>query len=115
MEPQVVPTLDEIHAVYEQGEAAVIALVESQTKQIQVLAARVQALEDQLAKNRQNSSKPPASDGLNKPNPKSLRQRSGKPSGGQKGHTRSRLEPVMNFQNLYFSRVRIAHGSQKTQ
>ena len=94
MEPQVVPTLDEIHAVYAQGEAAVIVLVEAQTKQIQVLAARVQSLEDQIAKNSQNSSKPPSSDGLNKPHPKSLRQRSGKPSGGQKGHTGRRLEPV---------------------
>src|SRR5258708_20100776 len=94
MEPQAVPTSDEIHAVYAQGEAAVFALVEAQAKQIQVLGARVQALEDQLAKNSQNSSKPPSSDGLNKPSPKSLRQRSGKPSGGQKGPTGSRLEPA---------------------
>jgi len=94
MEPRVVPTPDEIRAVYAQGETAVIALVEDQTKQIHLLAARVQALEDQLAKNSQNSSKPPSSDGLNKPHPKSLRQRSGKPSGGQKGHTGNRLEPV---------------------
>src|SRR5258708_35887122 len=94
MEPQAVPTSDEIHAVYAQGEAAVFALVEAQAKQIQVLGARVQALEDHLAKNSQNSSKPPSSDGLNKPSPKSLRQRSGKPSGGQKGYTGNRLEPV---------------------
>ena len=72
MEPRVVPTPDEIRAVYTQGVAAVIVLVEEQTKQIQVLAARVQALEDQLAK---NSSKPPS-------------------SGGQKGPTGNRLEPV---------------------
>src|SRR5258708_23595650 len=94
MEPQAVPTSDEIHAVYAQGEAAVFALVEAQAKQIQVLGARVQALEDQLAKNSQNSSKPPSSDGLNKPSPKSLRQRSGKPSGGPKGHTVRRLVPL---------------------
>lgn len=49
MEPQIVPSPDEIHAVYAQGEVAVIALVEAQTKQIQVLAARVQALENQIA------------------------------------------------------------------
>src|SRR5260370_42622020 len=93
MEPQVVPTSDEIHAVYAQGEAAVFALVEAQAKQIQVLEARIQALEDQLAKNSQNSSKPPSSDGLNKPAPKSRRETSGKPSGGQKGHVGHRLYP----------------------
>ena len=87
MEPRVVPTPDEIRGVYGQGVTAVLAMVEEQTKRIQVLAARVQALEDQLAK---NSSKPPSSDGLNKPQPKSLRQ----PSGGQKGPTGNRLEPV---------------------
>src|SRR5450432_3494249 len=92
MEPNVGPTPDEIRAVYTQGVTAVIALVEEQTKQIQVLTARVQALEDQLAKNSQNSSKRSSSDGLNKPYPKSLRQQSGKLSGGQTGHTGSRLD-----------------------
>jgi transposase len=58
------------------------------------LEARIQALEDQVARNSHNSSKPPSSDGLRKPAPKSRRQASGKPSGGQQGHIGYRLEPV---------------------
>ena len=50
------------------------------------LGIRIQELEARLGKNSQNSSKPPSSDGLNKPAPKSLRERTGRPSGGQNGH-----------------------------
>ena len=90
------PTREDIHVAFQQGEEAVIALVETQAKIIGDLEARLQALEDQIAKNSQNSSKPPSSDGLKKPAPKSRRERSGKPSGGQKGHVGYRLEPVDN-------------------
>jgi len=78
---------DEIRQIYRQGEDAVVQLVLAMNKEIILLAARVQALEDQLAKNSRNSNKPPSSDGLNKPSPKSLRKRHGRKSGGQPGHT----------------------------
>jgi hypothetical protein len=52
-------------------------------EQVERLAAQVQALQAQLAKDSHNSGKPPSSDGLRR-KPKSLRQRSGKKAGGQR-------------------------------
>lgn len=59
---------------------------EAQTKQIQELQELVQSLKEKLGKNSKNSSKPPSSDGLKKPAPVSLRQKTGKKQGGQAGH-----------------------------
>jgi transposase len=52
---------------------------------------QVAELQSRLDKNSRNSSKPPSSDGLNKPKPKSLRVAGQNPSGGQKGHPGSTL------------------------
>ena len=97
MEPLRLPSREEIHIAYVQGEEAVVALiaalaenwvsiVQQQEQTIQALTVRIEALENQLAKNSSNSGKPPSSDGYKKPAPRSLRQVSGKPSGGQPGH-----------------------------
>lgn len=90
----------EIRNIYDQGPEAVIAQVthlfdiiaeqsrriEEQSRQIEQLTVRVATLEAQLAKHSGNSSKPPSSDGLKKPAPKSQRDKSGKKPGGQPGH-----------------------------
>jgi transposase len=58
------------------------------------LKAQVQTLTGRLALNSQNSSKPPSSDGYQKPAPKSRRGRSGRPSGGPPGHPGCTLQTV---------------------
>jgi transposase len=94
MTPQGLPTPEEVHAAYEQGDEAVLALVGALTASILDLQARVQAIEAQLGKNSRNSSKPPSSDGLQKPRTRSLRTRSGKQSGAQPGHEGHTLQAV---------------------
>src|SRR5258708_1112302 len=61
--------------------------------QIDVLQERVKILEGQQAKDSHNSSLPPSSDRFVRP-PKSLRQKSGKKPGGQKGHRGHHLRQV---------------------
>ena len=63
-----------------------IAIIVKQNMTIAILKARVHELEQQLNQNSSNSSKPPSSDGLAKPTAKSLREKTGKKPGGQKGH-----------------------------
>jgi len=84
----------EIRAVYAQGEEAVIALVEGLLKRIEeleLLAERVEALENQVSKNSRNSSKPPSGDGFGK-RTGSLRTKSERRSGGQAEHRGTTLE-----------------------
>ena len=69
MTPSRLPTHEEVHAAYQQGEEAVIALFDGLHAVIRALEAQVQSQEDQRVKNSSNSSKPPSSDGLQKPHP----------------------------------------------
>jgi transposase len=86
MTPRDLPTPEDVRAAYLQGEEAVLALVGALTALLLNLQGRVNALEEQLGKNSRNSSKPPSSDGLQKPCTRSLRTSSGKKSGAQPGH-----------------------------
>jgi len=70
--------------------------IQQQQVQIHQLQTRVHDLEARLSKNSSNSSKPPGSDGLKKPKPKSLRGKSGKKPGAQQGHAGKGLMQVEN-------------------
>lgn len=105
MEALRLPTEEEVRAAIREGEEAVITLVASLVKVIEVLAARQQALEDQIAKNSRNSGKPPSSDGFDRPAPKSLRKRSRKKSGGQAGHVGYTLKAVEKPEHVKVHRV----------
>jgi transposase len=96
-------TRDELIVIARTNPEALVDLIlalQEQNRQlqerVQVLEAQVQALQQQLAKNSGNSSKPPSSDGYQKPAPKSLRTSSGKKSGGQPGHKGNTLARVEN-------------------
>jgi transposase len=100
---------DDIVAVYQQGVDAVVDLVQNlsaqlddQHRMIASLTARLNELEDRLAKNSRNSSKPPSSDDPPaKPKPKSLRRTSAKKKpGGQKGHPGTTLSLVKDPHHL---------------
>lgn len=117
------PSREEIHAAYVQGDEGVMALiaqlvsafvavlqqqqelVAKQQELIDQLEARIQALEDQQAKNSRNSHKPPSSDGPQKPRPQSQRQRSGKKTGGQPGHPGHTLKAVAHPEHVQVHRV----------
>jgi transposase len=72
-----------------------IALVVAQRVEIAALKAQVAELERRLGLNSSNSGKPPSSDGLSKPaRVRSLREPSGKKTGGQKGHKGETLRQV---------------------
>lgn len=74
------------------------------------LRERVQTLEEQVAKDSHNSHKPPSSDGLAKPKPKSLRPKSERPTGGQPGHPGHTLRMVEKPDRIVPHRVERCSG-----
>jgi len=93
--------------------------------QMVVMQTRIRQLEGRLAKNSKNSSKPPSTDGLNKPAPQSLRKGGQNPNGGQKGHSGTTLrqsaqidETVNHFADTHCSacqREMVDHAIAETR
>jgi len=88
------PTREDIHAAFKQGEEAVVALffgvaqqVEALGEQLEKQAVALKEVQARLGKNSRNSGKPPSSDGYPKPKRTvSLRKPGQKTTGGQPGH-----------------------------
>ena len=91
---------------------ALVSIIQVLRQQVQELgkivaeqAAVIQSLHDQLAKHSRNSSKPPSSDGLKKPRTRSLRRKTGRRSGGQKGHKGHTLKKVEQPDHIQVHKV----------
>ena len=76
------------------------ALILMLQEQIATLQEAVKQVQSRLHMNSRNSSKPPSSDGLSKPAPKSLRIGGQNPTGGQKGHPGSTLKQAAQPDNI---------------
>ncbi len=63
-----------------------LSIIESLQETVRCQAERIAELEERLNKDSHNSSKPPSSDGYEKPSPKSQRKKSSKKPGAQAGH-----------------------------
>ncbi len=73
----------------------IAALIASLQRELEALRAENAELRRRLGLDSSTSSKPPSSDGLGKPRaPVSLRERSGRPGGGQKGHKGETLRQI---------------------
>ncbi len=83
------PTYEELQKIIAKQQELIKKLTEELGKanaKIAELEDEIARLKEQLNKNSHNSSKPPSSDGYEKPSPKSQRKSSGRKAGGQKGH-----------------------------
>ncbi|MCW8173812.1 DUF6444 domain-containing protein [Verminephrobacter aporrectodeae] len=79
---------------------------------VQTLTVQINELQARRNLNNRNSSKPPSSDGPNKPQPQSLRKAAQRPVGGQKGHTLSQVaEPNVVITHAPPEHCDVCHGS----
>jgi transposase len=113
-------TREDAWAIYHAGREVVVRVllemdgrIDALEQQAQDLTARIgvnenraRHLEDQLAKNSRNSSKPPSTDGFKRPSPKSLRKKGQRKSGGQPGHTGHTLKRVEKADHTEVHRVK---------
>src|SRR5437762_3263907 len=86
-------------------------LIEQLQAQIASLTQHVKDLQDRLAKDSHNSSLPPSSDRFVR-QPKSLRKKSEKPSGGQKGHPGTTLQFSQTPDEVIEHRVSVCASCQ---
>ncbi|GFP43801.1 transposase, partial [Candidatus Hakubella thermalkaliphila] len=105
-------TPEEALAIYRAGpEAVVKALCDLYAEnrawgeRIKVLEEKLKVLEERLAQNSRNSSKPPSSDGPDKPAPRTLRPRGEHKPGGQPGHKGYSLKMVEKPDHTVLHRV----------
>ena len=88
-------TEQEARGIYDLGEEAVVAWMLAMDQRFRAVEETVKALEARLAQNSKNSSKPPSSDPDDTNlKPMSLRRKTGKKPGGQKGHKGQTLRQV---------------------
>ncbi|MFW0858718.1 MAG: IS66 family transposase [Dehalococcoidia bacterium] len=87
-------TREEALRIYLAGQEAVVKALCELYAENKALWEELKSLKEQLVKNSHNSSKPPSSDGPDKPAPRSLRPRGERKSGGQPGHPGHTLKMV---------------------
>ena len=102
---------EQIEQIYDQGKEVMVNFVENLLtefqQQINDYMSKIEKQESKLAKNSQNSSKPPSSDGLmEKKNVKSQRKKSTNKVGGQKGHKGSTLNMSEHPDNIVALRMK---------
>ena len=81
-------TIDNLRRAAEESNQTIKGLKDT----IDALNQTIKELTEKLGMNSKNSSKPPSTDGFNRPSPKSLRTPSGKKPGGQSGHSGSHFD-----------------------